>query len=667
MPRAFNPLTPPITSTTPGVVTLIDPDPTVRWTPSLNNTTDYILQCPDMRTKPITINGGRHVYIFGLWIQLDTSGLGEMVKFVGGANGGIRHIERALLDANNIESDCFKTSNFDTGVVQLKYVRVENLTGNTSSVHADLMQSSGGCGELWVEDFSGFSDYAGFQMQREADVNNNNTAWTITGATRTGNQVVFNCSTQQLAVGDYAGVANVLPSGYNGGHTVTARTATTFTVLLGDLTPAAYTSGGIVQKMAFNYSVGDVRFNRVNVVGRTSTGAPTETLQMYRFGARTAPTPDAGSINQTAYIRQNEDQTRLTYEAWFGEFEATDTYGLPVSGNIDTFVEPDSNTNNYSVIRPVLDTAPTPDQITYPLHPQVKAGTVVRYGNPPGGDYCTHAQALDWSTTGTGGGGGGTPVTPVVVQEVGATSGAAGTTIAATWPAATGTGNLLILGLAYADNSLTVTPTLPAGWTSLGGPVTALGAGLPKVSCALYYKANATSESGTKTVNFNQSVYASLFLAEWDGLDLVPLDQQASATSTGSATATTGTTGATTVGEELSVAIIACNSNFTMTSPTNGYTIQDTKASAAAGTARISAALLYKILTTTGTTGTGVTLSASNPNAGKVATFKSFYNPSTLANATGLVKITGNGATITVSGAPAVVTGGSGKSYVPRS
>lgn len=654
-----------------GAVELTDPDPFNPWQPSLNNTTDYILHCDTKRTKALRIVNGRHVYVPHLWIELNSDDQSEMIRITGGASGRIVHVENTLLDGNGHLCDAIKTRVIsDTCVIQLKTFRVENLHGIESSVHADVLQSAGGMGELWAEDVTAYTDYAAFQLQREATVDDNNVAWTITGAVRTGNSVVFTANGHGLNVGDYAGVANVSPSGYNGGHTVTARTVNTFTVLLGDLTPAAYTSGGLVQKMAFAYDVGDIHLNRVNVIGLTNvTGTPVEAVQGIRFGARTAPTPPATAINQTAYIKQNEDQTRLTIDAWSGTFDATNFYleAPPLTANIGLFVAPDTGSTNYSVVRPVLNTGVTPNEITWPNHPQVTVTSKAIDGTPPGGDYTTHAEALAWSS-----GGGGTPTVPALVQEIGSTTvTATSTTLAATWPGATTTGNFLILGVACGANGnvVTLTPPAGAGWTLLLATLTSDDAvPVHQVREALYYIENAPSQSGAKTFTFGNSVWGSMFLAEFSGVStLGSLDQQSSTKHTSSTTINSGTTPVTGSVNELCVAIVAANGNPTITAPTNGWTLQDTKKSALGGSTNISAGLLWTVAATTGTQSTAVTLSGAQTNVGKIATFNPGITPAVMSGAGGLVQITGLGANLLVSGVPTPVVAPSLRKWTPRS
>src|SRR3954447_7808735 len=98
MPQAFNPLTPPNMS---GATTISDTGhTTVAWPAnivSLNDSTDYILDCPNKRTAQIKIDGGRNIFIPRLWVELPVK-TSEMVYLANGAANRIIHIEHCLLD-----------------------------------------------------------------------------------------------------------------------------------------------------------------------------------------------------------------------------------------------------------------------------------------------------------------------------------------------------------------------------------------------------------------------------------------------------------------------------------------------------------------------------------------------------------------------------------------
>lgn len=407
-PQQF-PLGPPDMT---GATTLNDPGVSAVWAPNLTNGVDYILNAPNTRSRQLKIVGGRNVYVPKLFITFNTIADSEMVYVGGGDTGRIIHIDTCHLDPNGLQCDAFKThSTYSNRHLQIRLCRVEKLIGQTSQVHADLLQSSGGLGDLWVEDFTGYSTYDGFMLQREANLENQTTSFTVSNAVVSGANYVYTATGHTFSAGDPVAVWNCTPDAYNGGFTVLSVSGNNFTVKKGDSSPGALTVNGKAAVMSFAYDVGSINFNRVNVKGFHNDLQNTASLQSIRFGARHAPVPNAGNPGTVLnYVKQNEDETPLNIEQWNGTLAATDWYGNPDAGNVGQYVEPDSGTANYSGARPVYH-AGTPSYADWPNHPGVTAGTRIIEGDPPGGDFVTYANGkLTATATGTAGTGAGVAV-----------------------------------------------------------------------------------------------------------------------------------------------------------------------------------------------------------------------------------------------------------------
>jgi hypothetical protein len=441
-PQQF-PLGPPDMT---GATSLTDPNPNIIWAPALASGTDYILNCPVTRTRQLKIVGGRNVYVPKLLLKyaaatpLTTAPDNEMVYMQGGDPGGIIHFGVVHLDNNRLQCDGFKThkppgtsrsnpAGSMPRTVQIKTCVVEKLVGQTSQVHADLFQTSGGCGDIWVEDFTGSTEYDGFMFQREANVENQTQFWGVSGAVVSGGNYVYTTiagssgttATHTLNVGDPVCVWNPslaasAGSNFYGGWTINAVTATTFTVQRGDdATPSALTAGSRACLMFFDYDVGSHNFNRVNVKGFGNEITGGVSLQSLRFGARTSPQPNAGNPGTVLGLptgHVHEDDTPLNFTSWQGTLSATSWYGVPDAGNIADWVEPDSNTNHYSQVRPTQHAAAggQPAYASWDNHPNVVAGTRYQLGPPPGGDYVSIQGGLPVARIATPAGGAGVAV-----------------------------------------------------------------------------------------------------------------------------------------------------------------------------------------------------------------------------------------------------------------
>ena len=371
------------------------------WAPTLSNTVDYVLNTPTQRTAGISIIGGRNVVSFGLRIKMAATA-NVMVAIGGGNPAGIVHLENFHLDPNGNECDAIKTTSPCSRVLQLKVGRVEKLVGHTAGVHADLFQCSAGIGDLWVEDFTGYTTYDGFMMQREANIEQQTTSFPVSaGSVIGGTAYEMTAANHTYAVGDPLVQWGITPSSYNGGYTVLSVSGSgstkKYVVKKGDPSPGTVSASGHVAKMAFAYDVGSINFNRVNVKGFASvyggTAVPPEALQSIRFGARVSPNANAGNpgtiLPGYGTGHPNEDQTPLNLDQWGGTLTATNWYAMPPPSTsvVGQFVEPDAGTVNYSVIRPTDHVAAggTPAYCDWLNHPHVSGR--LNFGTPSVGDY----------------------------------------------------------------------------------------------------------------------------------------------------------------------------------------------------------------------------------------------------------------------------------------
>jgi hypothetical protein len=392
------------------------------WQPTLSNSVDYVLNCPTQRTAGIAIIGGRNVVVPRLDIKMAATA-NVMVSIGGGAAGGIVHLDTFHLDPNGNECDAIKTVTGSSGrILQLKTGRIEKLIGHTAGVHADVFQSSGGIGNVWVEDLTAYTTYDGFMLQREANIEQQTTYFSVTaGSVIGGTAYEMTSPNHTYVAGDPVAQWGLTPSSYNGGYTVLSVSGSgstkKYVVKKGDPSPGTVSAAGHVTKMSFGYNVGSINLNRVNVKGFASvyggTAVPPEALQSIRFGARPAPAANAGNPGTVlpGYTgHPNEDQTPLNIDQWAGTLTATNWWAMPPpsTSTVGLFVEPDAGTVNYSVIRPVDHVAAgtVPAYCDWPLHPNVSGR--LNFGTPPAGDYVIMVGGVPTATAA----GGGTPSPP---------------------------------------------------------------------------------------------------------------------------------------------------------------------------------------------------------------------------------------------------------------
>lgn len=226
--------------------------------------------------------------------------------------------------------------------------------------------------------------------------------------------------------------------------------------------------------------------------------------------------------------------------------------------------------------------------------------------------------------------------TPVLVQHVNDVRNDTSDTLNPSWSAPTTAGNLLVAVMSVRTPGAGALPsgfTPPAGvgWTLAVDQTVDLGTGGGRGKLAMYYIANADSQSGaTGTWTYSNGVYmggstsATITLLEYSGIDTSsPLDVTASAASltnngaypyTDATTVNSGTPSTTSQAHELAVA--ALMTSYTQSAPSNSFVAQDTI------TSPIFLTVADKILTATGTPNTSATYASPFANIGVIATFK---------------------------------------------
>ena len=191
-----------------------------------------------------------------------------------------------------------------------------------------------------------------------------------------------------------------------------------------------------------------------------------------------------------------------------------------------------------------------------------------------------------------------------------------GTSLSATWPAATLNGNLLIAVIgATGGSGVGITPP-SGGWTL------AVRSNDTGLFTAIYYIANASSQSGSSTWTLSSAERATLTLAEYSGVEKTsPLDKTAAAVGS-SSTLDSGTTTATTQAAEVAVAGIAQgHGGADYSSPTNNFAEQS-EYNVRTNASGINTGFFDKNLSATGVQQVQTTSTESASSAGVIATFK---------------------------------------------
>lgn len=208
---------------------------------------------------------------------------------------------------------------------------------------------------------------------------------------------------------------------------------------------------------------------------------------------------------------------------------------------------------------------------------------------------------------------------PTRVQRV-SNRGASGTGTCP-WQKATTQGSLLVMRIdVYDSDGTPPSPTTPSGWT-LWGTAT-----IDRMHRRIYTIANASSRSGTESVTLNDTVNWCMELLEYSGAEVLDVTQQSSGTS---ATASTGTTAATTQAEALALAFFAANGDppggapaFDQPSLTSGWTSLGANADTVVGTPVLRTLTAERVLNATGAQEATVDLGASAEWTGTVLVFK---------------------------------------------
>lgn len=188
--------------------------------------------------------------------------------------------------------------------------------------------------------------------------------------------------------------------------------------------------------------------------------------------------------------------------------------------------------------------------------------------------------------------------------------------VTVSWASTPTAGNLLIARTRNLGGSGTEKGSI-SGWTLVEYAL--YGAGNRFVS--IFYKIAGSSE-GDVTYSSTASTETYLVIEEWsnsDGWDATPEDQYTNVDTTGSVVTSrsTGTTGTTTVADELAVSVLGCGSTVTGISWSNSFT-----ASFEQPTGALTFAGGHKTLSATGTVETTASWTTSRVAGAAIATFK---------------------------------------------
>lgn len=209
----------------------------------------------------------------------------------------------------------------------------------------------------------------------------------------------------------------------------------------------------------------------------------------------------------------------------------------------------------------------------------------------------------------------------VVIQSTSGT-GVAGAATPSNWSGATTAGNLLVATVLAARSALAGVPTItpPAGWTAVNDDGTEGTAAGSAMRGAVYYYANAPSESSPAawaSSTFMGTGPLHVVLYEVSGcLTASPLDVSSHTNGDGSlvSSKSTGTTGTTAQATEIAIGLAGINTATTSPSATNSFTV-----GSSATNQNIS---IYKILSATGTVESTVSWTTVGRAVGAIATFK---------------------------------------------
>jgi hypothetical protein len=158
----------PITVTLPAA-TSVNTKATGSSTIGLDNTKDYIIVMPVLRTSTVQINGGRNIVIIGGHISLSVTNDAAIFITDSSTNGAaapqfgrVVHIEGVQIDNPNGLSFDGLDYNCPSATVRFQNCRVTGLTGTYNGTHADISQNQGGATQVCYDHITGTCDYQGF-------------------------------------------------------------------------------------------------------------------------------------------------------------------------------------------------------------------------------------------------------------------------------------------------------------------------------------------------------------------------------------------------------------------------------------------------------------------------------------------------------------------------
>lgn len=143
--------------------------------PTYGPNEDVILTVPGVRTAQLNVTGGRHIRLIGGKTLLNSGASGSAALRFTGVTGSV-FIEGYHIDVNG-EAGNKHDGIVVTGSTSAPYTvkpdvyiqncRVEGLMSTNSLNHADLFQPQGAIGTLYVDKFTGKSNYQGFFVRQE--------------------------------------------------------------------------------------------------------------------------------------------------------------------------------------------------------------------------------------------------------------------------------------------------------------------------------------------------------------------------------------------------------------------------------------------------------------------------------------------------------------------
>lgn len=189
-------------------------------------------------------------------------------------------------------------------------------------------------------------------------------------------------------------------------------------------------------------------------------------------------------------------------------------------------------------------------------------------------------------------------------------------------------GNLAVMTVTNVQGSTTAC-TPPAGWSTAIAPagVTNGAFGAPfATGAAIFYKENLAGGTLTATPGLQSGSAADVTISEWSGYATSSsIDKTASNSATTGTSGNTGTTAATTVANELVIAVLAegglnsSGANGITTPASSGYTSLYTTQN---GNQRTPTQVSYKEVTGTGTQTASWTWTSPSEYQAVIATFK---------------------------------------------